>query len=277
MLQKVHPLRAQILKPLPWLSYYWTFTQSEFATDLLFKDPQQLARLYRAFVLHGICTFQSPHVMRYLGHRVPVTTGRIDARFEGQVRSDLVSPHEGVCLKHLAGYNGIKTYDKLAQLLRVENTIVRPEAFTIYRPAFSIRSKITSCVAEPKPQRAWKPLLRTVTEIPRRAQVSRAANHRYLDALASTHVSTQLAEAVAPLCRPITREGYRYRALHPFGKDAALLRALCQGQWVISGIRNRDLQSILYPAPPRDQKNLLTALVTAQNASTEKLTETLTA
>lgn len=80
MLEKVHPLQAQILKPFPWLSYYWTLTQSEFATDLLFKDPQQLARHYRAFVLHGICTFQSPHVMRYLGHRVPVTTGRIDPR-----------------------------------------------------------------------------------------------------------------------------------------------------------------------------------------------------
>lgn len=336
LLAQAHPLQAQILKPFPWLSYYWTVTQSEYATDLVFTDPAELARAYRAFVLHGVCTFQSPHVMRFLGHRVPVTTGRADPRFQGQVRSDRLQRHEGVCLKHRAGYNGIKVYDKMAQVLRVENTIVRPEAFTIYRqdaapsqpsaslppadkpvgrPAPTLRSKIISSVPEQKPKRAWKPLLRTVTEIPRRAQVSRAANLRYLEALASTHVSTPLGEAAAPLCRPVCQDGRRYRALHPLGQDAALLRALSRGEWVISGVRNRDLQAQLYATPARDRKTarrrsaaigrklrllrvhglirklphthryqitdsgraILTALVAAQQASTEKLTQALTA
>src|SRR5260221_8688548 len=71
--------------------------------------------------------------MRFLGHRVPLTTGQVDARFQGEGRTDLVSRHEGICLKHRAGFNSQKAYDKFATLLRIENTINRPEAFTVYR------------------------------------------------------------------------------------------------------------------------------------------------
>src|SRR5260221_13252604 len=71
--------------------------------------------------------------MRFLGHRVPLTTGQVDAPFQGEGRTDLVSRHEGICLKHRAGFNSQKAYDKFATLLRIENTINRPEAFTVYR------------------------------------------------------------------------------------------------------------------------------------------------
>ena len=341
LLAAAHPLRHEILRPFPNLFYYWSATQSEYATDLLFKDPNDLARVYRACLLHGLCTFQSPDVMRFLGHRVPVTTGRVDARFQGDVRTDLLHRHEGVCLKHRAGYNGQKVYDKFGHVLRVENTINQPEVFTVYRaqpasgppagrppsprarlatvpqalPA-NPKVRVTGRVPEVKPQRAWQPLRRSVTDLPRRAEVSRAANHRYLDALASTHVGTPLAQAAAPLCRPVTHQGRRYRALNPLNPaDAALLRALSRGEWTIRGLRNRDLQLLLYPGPPSDKKAarrrgaavgrklrllrahglirklphthrylvnpsarpILTALVAAQQASTEKLTLALAA
>ena len=84
LLAPAHPLRQEILKPFPNLFYYWTVTQSEYATDLLLPDQADLARVYRAFVIHGLCTFQSPEVMRFLGHPVPLTTGRIHARFQGK-------------------------------------------------------------------------------------------------------------------------------------------------------------------------------------------------
>ena len=194
--------------------------------------------------------------MRFLGHRVPVTTGRVDARFQGEVRTDLLHRHEGVCLKHRAGCNGQKAYDKSGNLLRIENTINRPEVFTVYR-------------TQP-----------------------------------------------APLCRPITHAGPRYRALNPLNpSDAALLRALRRGEWTVAGLRNRDLQALLYVGAPRDKKGarrrtaavgrklrllrahglirklphthrylvtesgraVLTALVAAQAASTEKLTQALAA
>jgi hypothetical protein len=307
---------------------------------LLFHDERDLARLYRAFVLHGLCTFQSPDVMRFLGHHVPLKTGRVDARFQGEVRTDVLTRHEGVCLKHRAGFNGQKAYDKFRNLLRVENTINQPEVFTVFRaePASEPAAAVppvnptltsTSSQSPPpnlptpgpsgapkqKPQRAWRPLRRSVCDLPRRAQVSRAANHRYLDALASTQVGTPLGQMAAPLCRPLTHDGQRYRGLHPLGTDAALLYALSRGEWTIAGFRNRDLQALLYTTQPRDKKKarcrsaalgrklrllrahglirklphthrylvsesgraILTAVVAAQQASTQKLTLALAA
>ena len=99
------------------------------------------------------------------------------------------------------------------------------------------------------------------------------------------------------------------------GKDAALLAALSRGEWTIAGFRNRDIQQHLYPVQPRDKKAarrrcaavgrklrllrahglirklphthryvltdsgrvVLTALVAAQQASTQKLTRALAA
>ena len=340
LLAAAHPLRQEILNPFPNLFYYWTVTQSEYATDLVFADPRDLARLYPAFVMHGLLSFRSPDVMRFLGHPVPLKTGRVHGRFHGQVRSDVLTRHEGVCIKHLAGVNGQKAYDKFCNLLRVENTLNRPEAFTVFRlesapqapapwppiapasdtrPPQSLppdsRPRANSCVPDQKPQRAWRPLRRTVMDLPRRAQVSQAANRRYLDALASTQLALPLGQMAAPLCRPVTHQGQRFRALHPLGADADLLSALSRGEWTIAGFRNRDLQHLLYPGPPRDKKAarrrsasvgrklrllrahglirklphthrylvtesgraVLTALVAAQHADTQKLTLALAA
>jgi hypothetical protein len=340
LLAPVHPLRQEILKPFPNLFYYWTVTQSEYATDLLFAQEDDLARIYPAFVIHGLCTFRSTDVMRFLGHRVPSKTGHVDARFQGDVRSDVLTRHEGVCIKHVAGFNGQKAYDKFWNLLRVENTINRPEAFRVFRaepvpkPAVVLppspraasatvaqslppdsRVRANSCVPEQKSQRAWLPLRRSVTDLPRRAEVSRAANKRYLDALASTHVGTPMGQLVRPLCRPLTQDGQRYRALHPLGTDAPLLDALSRGEWTIAGFRNRDLQRLLYIGQARDKKAarrrssaigrklrllrahglirklphthryqltesgraILTALIAVQHASTQKLTTAMAA
>jgi hypothetical protein len=65
LLAQAHPLRQEILRPFPNLFYYWTVTQSEYATDLIFADDRQLARIYPAFVIHGLCTFHSPDVMPF--------------------------------------------------------------------------------------------------------------------------------------------------------------------------------------------------------------------
>ena len=336
LLDAAHPLKNQILKPFPNLHYYWTATETEYATDLLFHKPADLQRIYPAMVMHGLRTFQSPNVMRFLGHRVPRLTGRVDARFHGEVRTGVLTRHEGVCLKHRAGINGQKAYDKFQQLLRIENTINCTEAFTVYRPEPPAPPKtaplpptpgasqpaprtmpphlkvtLNARVPQPKARRAWQALRRTVADMPRRAELSRAANRRYLDALASTAAGIPLAQAAADLCRPVTHDGRRSRALNPLNpSDAALLQAISRGEWTVAGFRNRDLQGLLYCGRPRDPKatrsrsaaigrklrllrahglirklphthrylvsqsgrKILTALMAAQQADTQKLT-----
>jgi hypothetical protein len=134
LLRQAHPLHNEILSPLPALHYYWTVTQSEYATDLLFKKAEVLEQHYPAFVHHAMCNFQSPDVMRFLGHRVPTTTGKVNARFKDQVISDLKHRAEGVRIKHRAGGNSLKAYNKHSRILRVETTLNQPEVFKVEPP-----------------------------------------------------------------------------------------------------------------------------------------------
>jgi len=78
----------------------------------------------------------------------------------------------------------------------------------------------------------------------RRAQLSRAANERYLTALAAASDTTALAEEAARVCQP----GRRQRAMNPLNKrDARLLQAVHDGRWLLKGFRNRDLRHSLFP------------------------------
>jgi hypothetical protein len=80
-----------------------------------------------------------------------------------------------------------------------------------------------------------------------RGQVCRAANNRYLEALASVTGSSSLLQEAAEVCCPITRNGKRYRGLNALAQnDHALLRALSRGEFALTGIRNADLRALLY-------------------------------
>lgn len=215
--------------------YYWSVFQSEWATDVMFRDADALARIYPPLVRHGIQAFASPDVMRFLGKKIPAH-GHVDGRFEGEVVSDMRHRPEGVRLKHRVNANSVKLYDKQGSVLRFETTINRPRDFKVYR-----RKEDDS-----NGERAWRPMRQGVADLHRRAKVSQAANDRYAEALAAVDVSTPLGQQAAGLCQPTELNGRRVRALRPWSpEDFALLKAVNQGQFVINGLRNRDLRELL--------------------------------
>jgi hypothetical protein len=116
-------------------------------------------------------------------------------------------------------------YDKEGSVLRVETTIVRPRDFRIYR----------SREGQPKGQKRWRILRKGVCDMYRRGQVCRAANKRYLEALASVTGSTSLLQEAAQVCCPVTRNGKRYRGLNALAQnDHALLLALSRGELALT-------------------------------------------
>jgi len=70
LLSQAHPLHAELGKPLG-QRYYWSATQTEFATDLCFKDAASLQKLYPQFIDHAIRSFHSSDVLRFLGKQFP--------------------------------------------------------------------------------------------------------------------------------------------------------------------------------------------------------------
>ena len=244
LLDQAHPLHREICRPIA-QTYYWTASASEYATDLLFRDAASLAALYPRLVHHGLRTFASPDVMRFLGRQTPTQSGRVHAGFQGEVISDLKHRPEGMRIKHSVNGNSVKMYDKEGSVLRIETTINKTEDFRVYRAR----------QGDPDGKKAWRPLQRSVGELWRRAQISAAANDRYLEALASVTEKTPVGEAADGVCRARVRDGRRHRALNPWSeKDAALLQAVSRGEYAINGMRNRDVRRQLWAKTGNEQQ-----------------------
>jgi hypothetical protein len=236
LLTQAHPLHAEIAQPIA-QRYYWSASQTEFATDVCFKDRVSLAKFYPQFLHHAIRSFASVDVLRFLGKRVNETTGKVAANFRAQVTTSLKERPEGVRLRHALNGNSLKIYDKEGTILRVETTIVHPEEFKVYRPVHD----------QADGPLKWQRLRRSVADLYRRAEVSQAANSRYLEALASVTGTTPLFQEAQSVCRALIVKGRRYRALNPWSaQDGTLLEAINRGEFAINGLRNGDLVRLLY-------------------------------
>ena len=235
---RAHPARAAAL-PLEGrpLEPYWSAEQSEWATDVMFKDAASLSAVYPRLLRHGITALGCSDVLRFLGKK-------LDGRFAGQAGSDLRGRPEGTRLKHRVNGNSVKLYDKQGSVLRVETTVNDPGQFKAYR----------GTEAGPK-NKAWRPLRKGVADLHRRAQVSRASNDRYLAALAQAQCPVTPAREAGPLCRAVTRGGRRYRALRPLHEpDTRLLKAVADGRWAVNGFRNGDIRRELFGPDAKDAK-----------------------
>ena len=237
---QLNPLHEQVFAKYP-LNYYWSTYQSEWASDVVFREAAELRRLHPRLLRHGMTALGSTDVMRFLGRRIP-RSGDVPARFNGEVVSDVKEREEGVRLKHSVHGNSEKLYDKayteVGSVLRPECTLHNVADIRTYRPK----------EGDPDGELAWRPMRRGIADLHRRAEVSQKANERYLDALASVDESATVAELVQDLTRPVNWQGQRVRALRPLDSaDSALLEAVGRGEFVIHGLRNRDLQRLLFP------------------------------
>ncbi|MCH8839887.1 MAG: hypothetical protein IH831_04275 [Planctomycetes bacterium] len=235
--QTVNPARRRLL-PLPQLEYYWSVESSEWAADVMFRSPAALAALYPDLIRHGIQTFSSKDVMRFLGRKTPASTNRY-GKFSGEVVSDLGTRVEGLRIKHRVNKNSIKMYDKQGSVLRVETTINNADEFKVYRPV----------EGDPQGECDWRRMRRGVADLHRRTQVSQAANERYLAALEPVDQSTPLGKLAGQVTCPVIWQGRPVRGLRPLSADdMKLLSAVSHGEFTINGFRNRDLREILFAA-----------------------------
>jgi hypothetical protein len=229
----------------PWLNrkgtlvlqrYYWTIRQGEYATDILFRDATALAAIYPALLDHAIKQFHSEDVLRFLGRK---------ARFisSGEVKSDLQRRPEGVRVKHWLHENSIKMYDKQGSVLRIETTINNPKRFRV-------RRRLTRHSSF-----KWLPLRKGIADMRRRAQLSRAANERYLEALAVVGDPTPSHRLLDKVSTRIIRGRQKFRALRPVSpEDSRLFKALLNGKFLIQGVRNKDLRDLLCPRPSNPEQ-----------------------
>jgi len=230
--KRFNPLCAQSAG-LDLRGYYWMIHQAEYATDVVFKNPAVLKELYPKLVHHAIEHFNSEDVLRFLGRRP-------HGNFNGEVLSDTRRRSEGLRIKHWVNQNSIKMYDKQQYVLRIETTINNPKDFKVYRDVFRDRSI----------QKAWVPMRKSIADILRRVDVSRAANSRYLDALATIGDQQPSHQLLDQVSVPIEKNNRHFRPLHPIApQESFLFQSVMHGEFLIRGFRNKDLRLHLFPKP----------------------------
>ncbi len=266
--------------------HFWSVIDSEWATDVMFQSRSALQAIYPRLIHYAVKTFGSAEVLRFLGQRVSAS-GTVPHRCRHEVVTHLTERVEGVRLKHWLNGNSLKIYDKLSNL-RVECTIRDPGNFKVYRRA----------EGDPDGPKSYRPLRLGIADMHHRAEVCQAANDRYLTALAAVHDETPLRKLAEPLCKPAptptsTRNSRsrgrgtvvtetevaasttpapekpkarprRVRGLNPFAQsDARLLEAVSRHEFLINGLRNRDLRRLLYGQDkndPVEQRRLASAV-----------------
>ena len=223
----------------PWLSkiqrlgfgtYYWVTDQSEYATDVMFRDRPSLEEILPDLLRHAAEEFSAEDILRFLGRK-------LNGNFQGEVLTDRKKRREGVRVKHKMKRNSIKFYDKWS-VLRVETTINNPREFKVLRVLPSPEGR----------KRRWMPMGKGVANLWRYAQVSRQANGRYLEALAQVDARGKFAPELDKLCQSRTINGKRVAKFNPIAAhEIRLFAAVMAGGHFLNGFRNRDLALRLYP------------------------------
>jgi hypothetical protein len=244
LIQAYHPAFAKLLAELQLPGYYWTTEQTEWATDVAFRSAEALQPLYRRLVQHAMLNLSCVDVMRFLQQHL-TKSGALHGRFGGEVVSDVKTRVEGTRVKHRSGQNSLKMYDKFGTVLRIETTIHHAEGLKVYRRKES----------DPNGAMAWQPLRRGVADMHRRCELSHKANETYLDALAVVDVPDTVESLVVPVSQATEHGGRRHRRLNVMSpEDSRLLQVVNDGQFTISGFRNRDLRELFFGAAPSDVK-----------------------
>jgi hypothetical protein len=236
---RLNPLHERIFAQFD-ATCYWSSVQCEWATDVVFRAGA-LQRLEPLLLRHGLLNFSSPDVLRFWGRRIGVSGAGLD-RFPAEITTSLKARVTGERLKHWTQGNSLKLYGKahtpVGDVLRVETMTSNVEVFRTYRPA----------EGGDEDDLAWRRMRRGVADLHRRAQISQKTNERYLNAFATVDDATRFAELIQPLEQPRMYRNRRVRALRPFDQeDYRLLEAVQRGEFAINGLRNRDLQNLLYP------------------------------
>ena len=235
--------------------YYWSVDESEWASDILFRSPADLAEVYPLFVRQGIETMHSADVMRFLGYQVPAS-GYVHGNFEGEILTELQRREEGTRVKYQVKTNSAKMYDKHGNL-RLETTLNNVREFKTYRTA----------EGDDEGKKHWLKMRKGVADVQRRAEVSQKVNDRHASFLATVAETEPLGKLVEKMCEPVEWRGRRVRGLNPLASsDVKLLEIVSRGEFMIQGFRNRDIRAILHgpeAKTPKEQRRQ-SAAVTRQ-------------
>jgi hypothetical protein len=209
--------------------YHWSLMQVEYALDVVFKSSAALRPVYEELSRQAIFTVKAPEVARFLGKRLSP---------EAEVSSDFHTRVEGTRLKHQLNRQAIKMYDKAGRVLRIECVSNDVSFYQHYRKVEHRDGTSDYRVAG---------LKKSIFSLGDLSGLMRAACARYLEFLGELEDRSPGQTNLDKISRPVRDPAERsWRGFNFFlGHDLSVLLAIVRGEYQISGLSNRRLQTVL--------------------------------
>jgi|WetSurMetagenome_2_1015567.scaffolds.fasta_scaffold129685_1 hypothetical protein len=212
-------------------AYQWFVEQCEYATDVMFKEREQLALQMPKFIEYASLCQMGDDVFTFFGRKV-----------HGLCQGEAVSDRkhffgQGFRVKFKLDHNSIKLYDK-SNVLRVETTINNPGAFKVLAP---------------QNKKQWAPMGKSIANLYRYAEVSRACNDRYLNSLAEVNptglLTGKIGEISCPVETKLSTKSQNLRRFSGFNLlsdfNCRVFEAVNNGAFAIRGFTNRIIRGRL--------------------------------
>jgi hypothetical protein len=212
------------------VNYHWSLMQVEYATDIVFKRQQDLALLYDPLARTAIHAVKPEHIATFLGRK-------LNDHYRDEMGNRFDTRIEGTCIRHRMGPVSVKLYDKFGLVLRIETTVNDPSFFKHHR-----------WVEQRSGQREFKlaPLKKSIYSLGDLADLLRAANRRYLEFISELDDPSAGRKLLNQVCEPKRQQGRSYKGLNFFhAADQILIETLARGEYLIHGLRNKDLRQHL--------------------------------
>lgn len=220
--------------------YHWCVDQCEYATDVMFKSREALEDIYPSLVGHAFYDFRCTDIFSFLGRK-------LDPKFQGEAVSDYRKRPEGWRIKFKMKSNAIKMYDKFS-CLRIEMTINDPKEFKVYKDVTH---------ADGSTSKRWVPMGKSIANLYRYAEVSKAANKRFLDSLQNIIPAKSLEKEIDEVCGKKTVKGKTFTGYNVWSPETfRLFEAISDGKYLIRGFTNRDIRQEIFEDDPDSAANI---------------------
>lgn len=209
------------------LRYHWSIMQAEYATDIVFKHPQDLHCIYGHLTRTAIHAVKPHNIATFLGRK-------LHDKYEGEMGNAFNTRIEGIRIKHTMGPVSIKMYDKFGQILRIETTVNDVSFFKHYRMVEHRDGSQSRKLAQMK---------KAICSLPALSQLLVAANRRYLEFISAIDDPTAGIKKLDKISRTVNRKDRFYRGFNLFDDDDQLLfESIASGEFTITGFQNKHLR-----------------------------------
>jgi hypothetical protein len=214
------------------LTYYWSIMQTEYATDLVFKNRETLQAFYPPLLETLTHAVKPADIATFLGRK-------LNGNYQGEVGNRFNKRWLGTRLKHQMGPVSIKMYDKFHFILRIETIVNKVSFFQHYRKVQHREGSTTT---------RWAPMKKTIHSLPALRELLLAANQRYLKFISAIATPEVGVQKLHQLAETKTENQHPHKGFHLFSEeDTCLFRSLLQGEFCVSGFTNQHLRSQYLP------------------------------